>query len=215
MIQARNIVKKFVRGTETIIAVKGIDLDMKKGEFVILLGPSGAGKTTLLHIIGGMDRPDQGSLVMNGKSILDADMTKYRRNNIGFIFSEFHLIPTLSAYENVLLPQIWNRKRDSGYARDLMSYVELDHRLHHFPKELSGGEMQRVAIARSLINRPGIVLADEPTANLDTRTRDRIIELFSRLTREQEISVILATHDISIAGAGDRIVHLSEGRIVD
>ena len=214
MIRARSIIRKFKRGKETITALKGIDLDINPGEFVILLGPSGAGKTTLLNIIGGMDRPDQGSLEIDGKSILDADMTRYRRNNIGFIFSEFHLIPTLSAYENVLLPQLWSRKRDKTYARKLMSYVELDHRLKHFPKELSGGEMQRVAIARSLTNHPKIVLADEPTANLDTRTRDLIIRLFARLTREQEISVLLATHDTSIARSGDRTIGLSEGRII-
>jgi len=214
MISVRKIVKKFKRGRETVTALKGIDLDITPGEFIVLLGPSGAGKTTLLNIIGGMDMPDHGSLEMNGESVLNTDMTKYRRNNVGFIFSEFYLIPTLSAYENVLLPQLWIGKSDPIYIRKLFSYVELDQRLHHFPKELSGGEMQRVAIARSLVNHPQIVLADEPTANLDTRTRDLIVNLFARLTEEQSIAILLATHDHSIAQSGDRTVRLSEGRII-
>jgi len=191
-----------------------MSFDVEKGEFVALLGPSGAGKTTTLNVIGGMDNPDSGTVEISGRKLSKSDSIRLRREKIGFVFSEFYLIPTLTAIENVMMPLLWSKKVDCQRADDLLSMVELGHRKNHYPRELSGGEMQRVAIARALINEPEIILADEPTANLDTKTRDNIMDLFRKLNSDKVITIILATHDRELARRTKRIIRLEDGRII-
>jgi putative ABC transport system ATP-binding protein len=221
LIKARALTRTYRRGSETIDALKGIDLDIGPGEFVCVLGPSGAGKTTLLNLCGLMDRPTKGALSVagvpisgNGRALSEARMDSLRRRNIGFVFGEFFLIPGLSALQNVELPMLWTGKTDSPRARELLEKVGLGHRINHTPRELSGGEMQRVAVARALSNKPKLLLADEPTANLDTRTRDDIFGLLRELNAGG-LTVVLATHDTEIAGRSDRVIRLDEGRVIE
>ncbi len=217
--RAEGLVKVYRRGAEEIRALKGIDLEIEPGEFVCLLGPSGAGKTTTLNLLGLMDRPTGGRLDVAGHVVGDgarqseSELDRVRRENIGFIFQQFYLMPTLSALENVEMPQLWTGKPDRARARALLERVGLGHRMAHRPGELSGGEQQRVAIARALVNRPKLLLADEPTGNLDTRTRDDILALFRELAGEG-LSILLATHDQELVGYADRVVQLDEGRRV-
>ncbi len=215
MIKAKDIVKTYRRGSEKIAALKGVSFCVEQGEFVILFGPSGAGKTTTLNIIGGMDMPDQGSISVLNQNLSKKELIQLRRFHIGFVFSEFFLIPTLTAHENVAMPLLWSGKTDSKRALELLSLVGLKHRINHYPKELSGGEMQRVAIARALINEPEILLADEPTANLDTGTRDSVIQLFDKLNLEKNLTIVLASHDGDLTRKDYRTIVLDDGRIVE
>ncbi|MBN2465070.1 ABC transporter ATP-binding protein [candidate division WOR-3 bacterium] len=229
-VQARSLTRTYRRGAEKIKALKGIDLDIKCGEFVGVVGHSGAGKTTLLNLIGLMDRPTEGKL-----GVLGTDVTRravrldaLRRKNIGFVFQEFYLMPTLTATENVLLPTMWGKARDmtgSGSAivdrvpsrdraKKLLDLVGLGHRMTHKPSELSGGEMQRVAVARALVNSPRLLLADEPTGNLDTATRDGVFSLLLALNRDSGLTVIVATHDLGLESRFTRVVRLEDGAIV-
>jgi putative ABC transport system ATP-binding protein len=219
---ARAIHKIYRRGSEQIHALRDVHFDLIQGGFYCVLGPSGAGKTTLLNLLGLMDVPTSGELSVAGSAIAlsdhvclsEGERDRLRRENIGFIFTEFFLLPTLTALENVQMPLLWSDKKDAHYAVELLQSVGLGHRLHHRPAELSGGEMQRVAIARSLINRPKLLLADEPTGNVDTRTRDSIFDLFRQLNREG-LTLVLATHDRELAGRSDRRMLLNEGLLVD
>ena len=219
---ARGLGKIYRRGAEDIHALQDIGLDFVHGGFYCVLGPSGAGKTTLLNLLGVMDVPTTGTLIVSGRTIAEAGQVRLsegardrlRRENIGFIFTEFFLMTTLTAIENVQMPLLWAGKKDLEYAVELLKRVGLGHRLTHRPSELSGGEMQRVAIARALINRPKLLLADEPTGNVDTKTRDSIFELFRELNAEG-LTIVLATHDRELADRVDMVVHLHEGRIVD
>jgi len=219
---ARGLGKIYRRGAEDIHALQDISLDFVHGGFYCVLGPSGAGKTTLLNLLGVMDVPTTGTLIVSGRTIAEAGQVRLsegardrlRRENIGFIFTEFFLMTTLTAIENVQMPLLWAGKKDLEYAVELLKRVGLGHRLTHRPSELSGGEMQRVAIARALINRPKLLLADEPTGNVDTKTRDSIFELFRELNAEG-LTIVLATHDRELADRVDMVVHLHEGRIVD
>lgn len=214
MIDAQGLVKIYRRGREEIMALKGIDFRIEKNEFVVFFGPSGAGKTTTLNLIGGMDLPDRGQLKVLEHRLSMNELARYRREQVGFVFSEFCLIPTLTAIENVAMPLLWTSRHNPKKSRDLLGMVGLEHRMNHYPKELSGGEMQRVAIARALINEPKILLADEPTANLDTKTRDSVIDLFEKLNRESGITIILATHDAELVHGTFRIIRLEDGRII-
>lgn len=222
VIEARNVVKIYSRGSEKIHALDGIDVAIYPGEFVCLLGHSGAGKTTTLNLFGLMDRPTEGDLTVAGhrvsgdgiKTPPEDHLDKIRRDNIGFIFQQFYLMPTLSATENVNMPLLWSGKTDIRKARELLERVGLWHRMTHRPTEMSGGEQQRVAVARALINNPRLLLADEPTGNLDTRTRDDIFDLFRELSTEG-LAVVLATHDTELAARVDRVIHLREGKIVE
>lgn len=213
MIIVSDLIKIYKRGREEVRALDRVSINVEDGEFITLFGPSAAGKTTLLSIIGGLDLPTEGKVSIFGKELTKREMVRSRRVNTGFIFADFYLIPTLSAVENVMMPQLWSRTVDPGKAEELMTLVGLKHRLRHYPKELSGGEMQRVAIARSMVNEPRILLADEPTANLDTATRDRIIGLFRQLNRDKKITVILATHDPECVSYADRCIRLNYGKI--
>jgi len=219
---ANRLGKIYRRGVEEIYALRDISADFRQGQFYCVLGPSGAGKTTLLNLLGGMDVPTSGNLAIAGSTVMDAGRVrlsegardKLRRENIGFIFTEFFLMPTLTAVENVQMPLLWSGKEDRKYAVELLERVGLGHRLTHRPTEMSGGEMQRVAIARALINRPRLLLADEPTGNVDTKTRDSIFELFRELNGEG-LAIVLATHDRELATRIDHVMHLREGRIAE
>ncbi len=222
---ANGLVRTYRRGAEEIRALKGIDLDIKCGELVGVIGHSGAGKTTLLNLIGLMDHPTQGRLEVLGNDITrrGVHLDALRRKNIGFVFQEFYLMPTLTATENVLLPSMWGASGNDGRkmknderherARELLDLVGLGHRTTHKPSELSGGEMQRVAVARALVNEPRLLLADEPTGNLDTLTRDGIFNLLLALNRDSGLTVIVATHDLGLESRFTRVVRLEDGVI--
>lgn len=221
IIETTDLTKIYRRGNENVEAIKSLNFTIEQGEFICLLGHSGAGKTTTLNLLGLMDSPTRGTLsicgrkiVENGNTLLsEGDMDVFRRNNVGFVFQQFYLIPTLTALENVQMPFLWTGKRDDGSAESLLKRVGLSHRITHYPSELSGGEMQRVAVARALINSPKILLADEPTGNLDTKTRDSILDLFGQL-KDEGLTVILATHDIEIARFATGIFQLQDGVII-
>ena len=221
VVQAEGIVKVYRRGSEEIHALKGVDVAIAPGEFVCLLGHSGAGKTTMLNLLGLMDRVTEGELEIVGRRISGRGMKRLpedkldeiRRENIGFIFQQFYLMSTLTAVENVEMPLLWSETSKPGRAKELLERVGLSHRMNHKPSELSGGEQQRVAVARALINEPKLLLADEPTGNLDTKTRDSVFELFRQLNQEG-LAILVATHDAELAERVDRVIRIEDGRIV-
>jgi len=212
-VDAKGLVRTYRRGAETIQALKGIDLDIQCGEFVGVVGHSGAGKTTLLNLVGLMDRATDGSLSVLGHDTArrGVGFDALRRKNIGFVFQEFYLMPTLTALENVLLPSMWGGGSLKVRARELLERVGLGQRMTHKPSELSGGEMQRVAVARALVNSPRLLLADEPTGNLDTATRDGIFNLLLALNRDSGLTVVVATHDLSLESRFTRVIRLEDG----
>jgi putative ABC transport system ATP-binding protein len=205
----------------TVRAVRNISLEVAKGKFLAIQGPSGSGKSTLMGIIAGLERPDEGKIVIDGQdmtSMAEDQLALFRRYNIGFVFQAFNLIPTLNAIENIALPLFPERitkKEMLNKAQKAAEEVGLSERLTHYPGELSGGEQQRVAVARSLINNPGVILADEPTGNLDSETGKRIIELLRKLNKEKQLTFILVTHDDKIAAESDDIIRLVDGRIIN
>lgn len=217
IVKADKLKKVYSSESQKIIALKEIDIEIKKGEFVAIMGPSGAGKTTFLNLVGCLDRPTSGKL-----DILGCDPTKFneeklsriRVEKIGFIFEDFFLISFLNALENVQLPLIFARNyKNNNRPRDLLKRVGLDHRLTHFPNELSGGELQRVAVARALANNPQILLADEPTGNLDSRNAQELFNLFRDLNREKGLTIVVATHNIRLGYSADRVIHLNDGKM--
>jgi len=216
-IEAKKISKIYKLSAEDIYAVRDLDLNIKKGEFVSIMGPSGSGKTTLLDIIGCLDSISEGQLEVLGKDISnlkESELVNIRRSNIGYIFQEFFLIPTLTAKENVEVPLIFRENNGNNKkSRELLDLVGLGHRINHFPKQLSGGEKQRVAIARSLVTDPQILIADEPTGNLDTKNSEEIFEIFRKLNYEYNVTIIIATHDPNIGSKADRTLILRDGRI--
>jgi putative ABC transport system ATP-binding protein len=214
--EAKGLKKEFDDGR--VQALRGVDFRIESGEFVAIIGPSGCGKTTLLQMLGALDWPSCGILNYRGVSLPDIpDPSAYRANEIGFIFQAFHLLPTFTALENVQIPMfetdIPAAERESR-AIELLKSVGLEHRLHHFPSKLSGGERQRVAIARSLANGPSVLLADEPTGNLDSENTKNILELIIRLRREKSMTLVLVTHDMNIAGMASRTIQMKDGLIV-
>jgi ABC-type lipoprotein export system ATPase subunit len=215
--EARGLTKSFDGGS--VAALRGVDFHVREGEFVAVVGPSGCGKTTLLQLLGSLDRPSSGTLTYRGKSIANLpDPSEYRAREIGFIFQAFHLLPTFTVVENVQIPMFeggLSRSERAGRALELLNDVGLEHRLKHFPSELSGGERQRVAIARSLANRPSVLLADEPTGNLDSENAAHVVELLLRLHKELGTTLILVTHDLTIAALAARTVRMKDGRIVE
>lgn len=218
MIQLKNICKKFVSGKTSNSALSDINLSIKEGEFVALMGPSGSGKSTLLNLMGGLESPSEGTILINEKDISehgDKELSHYRNNTIGFIFQEFHLEQFLTVKENVLLPTHFNHpsKHDEAYAEKLIKEVELGNKIDSKITELSGGQKQRTAIARALINHPKIILADEPTGNLDFKTGETIIGLLKSLHKIHKTTLIIATHDHAVAKAAGRIVHIEDGKI--
>ncbi len=217
IVKTDKLKKVYSSTSQKIIALKEIDIEIKKGEFVTIMGPSGAGKTTFLNLIGCLDRPTSGKL-----DILGCDPTKFneeklsriRVEKIGFVFEDFFLISFLNALENVQLPLIFARNyKNNNRPRDLLKRVGLDHRLTHFPNELSGGELQRVAVARALANNPEILLADEPTGNLDTKNAQELFSLFRNLNREEGLTIVVATHNVKLGYSADRVIHLNDGKI--
>jgi len=218
MIKITNISKKFISGKSEVEALKNINLEIKEGEFVAIVGPSGSGKSTLLYLLGGLDSPTSGEIIVNNKNIdlfSDKDLSKYRNKEIGFIFQEFHVEPFLSVKENVLLPTYFNHKsaEDDIYAEKLIKEVELSAKTNSNINTLSGGQKQRTAIARALINKPNIILADEPTGNLDTKTGEKIISLLKDLHKKHGVTMIIATHDDKIAKAAERIIKIEDGKL--
>ena len=216
MIELKDIEKVYKRGSEEVHALKGIDLNISKGEFVSIVGPSGAGKTSLLHILGCLDTPTSGSVSFAGNKVehmTERELVEIRRKKIGFVFQQFYLMPVLSVYDNVMLPALFSkRKADRAEVTGLIKMVGLEQRVNHFPGQLSGGEMQRVAIARALINNPEIVLADEPTGNLDSENSEKIFELLKSL-HYKTYTIIMVTHNSDLAGRADRVVRLKDGKI--
>jgi ABC-type lipoprotein export system ATPase subunit len=214
--EAKGLKKKYDDGQ--VQALRGVDFRIHQGEFVAIIGQSGSGKTTLLQMLGALDRPSEGDLLYRGQSLAGmADASTYRAREIGFIFQSFHLLPAFTAIENVQMPMFENGQPAAGRekrATELLQGVGLEHRLHHFPSKLSGGERQRVAIARSLANSPSVLLADEPTGNLDSENAALILDLLVRLHRERSMTLILVTHDMSIARLAGRAIQVKDGRIV-
>jgi ABC-type lipoprotein export system ATPase subunit len=219
ILEARALTKVYRRGASEVRAVDGIDLDVAAGEFMAIMGRSGSGKTTLLDLLGCLLRPTSGELAIDGRSVIgasDGELATIRRERIGFVFQEFNLIPTLTAIENVLLPLRYGPRRPDGRARaeELLALVGLGQRTTHRPTELSGGEQQRVAIARALVNEPAVILADEPTGELDSTTSDELMATLRQLNRDRGVTIIIVTHDAGVAGRTDRVVRLSDGRVV-
>jgi ABC-type lipoprotein export system ATPase subunit len=216
LLEAKALTREFDDGQ--VKALRGVDFSVEEGEFIAVTGPSGCGKSTLLQMLGALDRPTSGTLLYRGQSLADhPHPASYRAHEIGFIFQAFHLLPTFTAAENVQIP-MFETERSVSERRErsveLLKLVGLEHRLDHFPSKLSGGERQRVAIARSLANGPSVVLADEPTGNLDSENAHLVLDLIIRLQREQGRTLILVTHDRSIAERASRTLQMKDGRIV-
>ena len=217
-VEARDIVRTFQVGDNRIEVLKEVSLDVKRGEKLFLVGPSGAGKTSLLYTLAGLERPNEGDVLIDGRSLYRLrrkEQARVRNSSMGYVFQSFFLMPELTAIENVLVPAMIKRTAAKDRAEELLERVGLADRLHHLPNELSGGEQQRVAIARSLINDPKILFADEPTGNLDTKTGIAVMDLLMELINENERTLLVVTHDKSMAELGDRKITLVDGRIVD
>src|SRR6476660_686959 len=216
LLEAKTLTREFDEGQ--VKALRGVDFSIKEGEFVAITGPSGCGKSTLLQLLGALDRPTSGTLFYRGISLPDhPNPAAYRAREVGFIFQAFHLLPTFTAAENVQIPMFEiDRSASERRARafELLKLVGLEHRLDHFPSKLSGGERQRVAIARSLANAPSLLLADEPTGNLDSESAKHILDLITSLHFERRMTLILITHDMSIASRASRAIQMKDGQVV-
>ncbi len=216
MIEVKNIIKRY----GNLEVLKGVSVTIGDGEIVSIVGPSGAGKTTLLQIIGTLDKPDSGSVLFDGTDVLalkDKELARFRNRNIGFVFQFHQLLPEFSTLENVAMPAlIGGEKRSEAFARakELLSYMNLSDRFEHKPAQLSGGERQRVAVARALINKPAVILADEPSGSLDTQNKQELHKLFFTLRDEMKQTFVIVTHDESLAGDTDRVLHMRDGLIV-
>ena len=219
MIEVKDLKKDYHLGEETVHALAGVSLELEKGEFAAFVGPSGSGKSTLLHLIGGLDTPSSGSIVVEGKDLSragDKDLAQYRNSNVGFVFQSFHLHPTYNALENVAIPLIFSgvAKADRlTRAKAALEAVGMGHRAGHLPNQLSGGERQHVSIARALVTEPSIIVADEPTGNLDTANGSRIMELLGNLNSEKNITLMVATHDAELARRARRVITMRDGLI--
>lgn len=221
-IQIRSLHKSYKNGIARLEVIKGIDLTIENNEFLAIQGPSGAGKSTLLHILGGLDNPTSGEVLFDGINVYDLDENEralFRNRKIGFVFQFYHLLPELNALENVLLPNMlksWAKRRKAvDDAKSILDSLGLSERLSHRPNQLSGGEQQRVAIARALINKPQVLLCDEPTGNLDSENGKNILNLLKQLYNNGQVTIILVTHDKDIACHTQRIIHLKDGIILN
>src|SRR6476469_129356 len=219
MLEMTHVTKTYQVGGQTVRALDSIDLTLHGGEFVSIVGPSGAGKSTLLHMLGALDRPDSGSIRFQGYEIGDLNdkhQSEFRRHSVGFVFQFFNLLPTMTAWENVAVPKLLDGARMSkvkSRALDLLALVGLAERAEHRPSELSGGQMQRVAVARALMMDPQLILADEPTGNLDTKTGAAIMGLLTDIAHQDGRSVVMVTHNLDAASSTDRVITLTDGRI--
>jgi len=221
VLETRGVKKNYSMGERQVQALVGVNFSVNKGEFVSIMGPSGSGKSTLLHLLGGLDKPSQGEVELDGMQLSllsDNEATLVRRHNVGFVFQFFNLVPTLNTEENITLPLIIDGKNPKDFKERLerlLDLVGIAERRDHRPEQLSGGEQQRVAIARALISEPAIVLADEPTGNLDTRTGTTIMELLRRSCTELQQTLVIVTHDARASAYADRVVFLRDGQIVE
>jgi putative ABC transport system ATP-binding protein len=219
LLVASELVKTYTGGSATVRALDGVSFAVEAGEFVALMGPSGCGKSTLLHLCGAMDRPSSGSITLEERalgSLADDELTRVRRDRIGFVFQFFNLLPTLTLGDNIALPCLLGGMRVSeatARAAALASRVGITHRLGHYPQEVSGGEMQRAAIARALVHEPALLVADEPTGNLDSENGARVLALLAELNRELRITILLATHAQEVAAAAGRVLRMRDGRL--
>ena len=220
IIKTENLVRHFTVGTQTVEALRGVSLDIDRGEFVAIMGPSGSGKSTLMNIIGCLDSPTSGTYYLNNKNVstLDDDALALIRNHeIGFVFQNFHLLARNTALDNVMLPLKYagiDKSEQEEIAMEVIKSVDLESRAHHQPSELSGGQQQRVAIARALVNKPSILFADEPTGNLDSKTGDDVMNLFKNLHKQGQ-TIIVITHEIEVANQAERIISIKDGKIFE
>jgi putative ABC transport system ATP-binding protein len=219
LLEVKNICKTYGSGETAVTALKNVSFSVPKGEYTAIVGESGSGKSTLLNMIGALDAPTSGRVVIDGKDIFsmnDRKLTVFRRRNIGFIFQAFHLIPELTVEQNMIFPLLLDyRKPDKKYLEELLTVLNLKERRNHLPGQLSGGQQQRVAIGRALITRPSLILADEPTGNLDTQNSSEVIALLKEASRKYEQTIIMITHNRSIAQTADRVLQVSDGVLTD
>jgi ABC-type lipoprotein export system ATPase subunit len=216
LLRFEGVSKRFHRGAEEVVALDKVDLDIEAGEFVALIGPSGSGKSTLLHLAGGLDQPDSGRILLGDRDLAGlsiGERAKLRRREIGFVFQFFHLIPTLTVTENVELPLLLDGAKSNGRTAQLLERVGIGHRADHLPGELSGGELQRAAIARALVAGPDVILADEPTGNLDSATSEAVLALLTEQVAESGAALVIVTHDRDVAARAPRVHTLRDGRL--
>ena len=217
ILSAEHITKYYGKGETRITALDDVSLTVNKGEFVAIVGRSGSGKSTLLHILGAMDRPDDGKLIVDGEDVFackEEQLAKYRRTKVGFVFQFFNLLPVMTAKENILVPvALDDAQPDMEYLQSLAQSMGIEERLSHYPHQLSGGQQQRVAIARAMIAKPAVILADEPTGNLDSSSGEEILSLLRSSIKQYDQTLILITHDMEIAKGADRIITISDGKI--
>ena len=218
LISGRNLQRHYRRGSETVRALDSVDIDVRAGESVCILGPSGSGKTTLINLLSALDAPTAGELTIGGRRVdglAEHELVNVRRGLLGYVFQQFHLIPTLTVAENIALPLLFlGRKADPAVVGRVLEAVGLADRAGHLPKELSGGQMQRVAIGRALAVKPRVLIADEPTGNLDRHTGEAIFDLFQKTVREDGVALVLTTHNLALAARCDRTLTLADGKIV-
>ena len=219
LLEVKNLSKTYGQGEAAVHALRGATFTVPKGEFVAVVGESGSGKSTLLNLIGGLDTPTEGKVLIDGKDIFamkDRSLTVFRRRNIGFVFQSFNLIPELTVEQNILFPVLLDYQTpDRRYLEELLEVLGLTQRRHHLPGQLSGGQQQRAAIGRALITRPALILADEPTGNLDTRNSGEVIALLKKASRSYEQTIVMITHSRTIAQTADRILQVSDGVVTD
>lgn len=219
LLEVKNLSKTYGQGEAAVHALRGATFTVPKGEFVAVVGESGSGKSTLLNLIGGLDTPTDGKVLIDGKDIFamkDRSLTVFRRRNIGFVFQSFNLIPELTVEQNILFPVLLDYQTpDRAYLEELLEVLGLTERRHHLPGQLSGGQQQRAAIGRALITRPALILADEPTGNLDTRNSGEVIALLKKASRSYEQTIVMITHSRTIAQTADRILQVSDGVVTD
>ncbi len=219
LLEVSNICKTYGSGETAVRALKGVSFSLPKGEYVAIVGESGSGKSTLLNMIGALDMPTSGKVLISGRDIFsmnDRRLTIFRRRNIGFIFQAFNLIPELTVEQNIIFPVLLDyQKPDKGYLEELLAVLNLKERRSHLPSQLSGGQQQRVAIGRALITRPSLILADEPTGNLDTQNSSEVIALLKEASKKYEQTIIMITHNRSIAQTADRVLNVSDGVLTD
>lgn len=218
ILQVKDLVKTYGKDNTTVMALNGVSFSVEKGEFVAVVGASGSGKSTLMHLIGGVDRPTSGSVVVDGVEIFklnESELAIFRRRKIGIIYQFYNLIPTLTVQENIMLPCLLdNRKPDPDKLRTILETIGLTDRAKHLPNELSGGQQQRAAVGRALINNPALILADEPTGNLDSKSSREVIDLLKRSNQQYNQTLLVITHDEKIARQADRVITISDGQIV-
>lgn len=219
LLEIKSISKKYGKGNNAVHALKDVSFSVDKGEYIAIVGESGSGKSTLLNIIGAIDIPTDGKVIINNKDLFtmtDSELTVFRRRNIGFIFQGFNLIPELTVEQNIIFPVLLDYKKpDRKYLDELLNILGLQERRNHLPSELSGGQQQRVAIGRALITKPSLILADEPTGNLDSKNSSEVISLLKESSQKYEQTIIMITHSNSIAQAADRVLRVSDGILVD